>query len=128
MKRISIKTHISRAILLSLLMGSFGCSSLSKNCRLVKRNYSQSWTAINELATRKAPQKEAQQAKIREEQCEAFRFLSERWEENSGNNREVIEMALLRWGWLPGDAFPNTNEVVDYKMVYMEFLQKTVPR
>lgn len=128
MKRLTVKTHIFGAILFCLFMGSYGCSSLSKNCRMVKREYSRSWIAINELATRGAPQQESEQVKIREEQCQALQFLAQKWKENKGNHREVIEMALLRWGWLPGDAFPNTGEVVDYKMVYMEFLQKAAPR
>lgn len=107
-----------------LIIFSGACSSLSKNCRVVKHRYPQTWEAINELALRNSPGIVETQQKVREEQCLAFRFLSEKWDENTQNSREIIKLALLRWGWLPGDAFPNCSEVVDYHMVYMEYLQK----
>jgi hypothetical protein len=120
----TIKKRFLQVCLLMLIVFSGACSSLSKNCRVVKHHYPQTWEAINELATRQAPTLMENQLKVREEQCKAFQLLSDKWDENTNNSREVIKMALLRWGWLPGDAFPNCPEIVDYQMVYMEYLQK----
>lgn len=96
-----------------------------KDCRFVKRKYPQSYAAIEEWSIRKSPQNENLQKKWLDKQCVAFRILAEKWKKNAGNDRKIIKHALLRWGWLLKDSFPDTPAVIDYHLVYMEYRQKT---
>lgn len=112
---------ISFTILLLICLPSYGSK---KDCKYVKRKYKETYRAITEWSNRKSPDNIALQREWQYKQCKAFRFLAEKWSNNSANDRQIIEHALLRWGWLKGDAFPNTTSIVDYHLVYMEYRQK----
>ena len=112
---------ISFTILLLICLPSYGSK---KDCKYVKRKYKETYQAITEWSNRKSPDNIALQREWQYKQCKAFRTLAEKWKDNTGNDRQIIEHALLRWGWLKEDSFPNTSAIVDYHLVYMEYLQK----
>ena len=112
---------ISFTLLLLICLPSYGSK---KDCKYVKRKYKETYLAICEWSMRKATDNVTLQTEWRCKQCKAFRFLAEKWHENSGSDRQIIEHALLRWGWLKEDSFPNTTSIVDYHLVYMEYRQK----
>ncbi len=113
---------ISFAALLLTCLPTYGSK---KDCKYVKRKYHETYAAISEWSMRKAPHDALLQKEWQLKQCKAFRFLADKWNDNSGNDRQIIEHALLRWGWLKEDPFPDTRAIVDYYLVYMEYLQKS---
>jgi len=112
---------VSFTLLLFICLPSYGSK---KDCKYIKRKYKETYLAISEWSMRKSPDNVLLQKEWQYKQCKAFRTLAEKWKDNTGNDRQIIEHALLRWGWLKEDSFPNTSAIVDYHLVYMEYLQK----
>ncbi|TAJ15584.1 hypothetical protein DMA11_01435 [Marinilabiliaceae bacterium JC017] len=104
---------------------SFQCYATKNDCKWTKRKHPDTFHAIKEWCLRENPNNKENQAYWMQKQCNAFRAIAQKWTANETEDRKIITHALLRWGWLKGDKFPNTPEIINYYLVYMEYRQKT---
>jgi hypothetical protein len=114
--------HLITILILTLIC--LPLTATKKDAKWVKRHYKSSYVSIQEWGLRHAPDQPDDQQKEIYKQCKAFKFLAEKWENNQEKDRAIITTALLRWGWLNGDGFPDNEQQVDYYLVYMEYRQK----
>ncbi len=116
-----------RSVLLSaVLFFIFSSFLLGKDpVRYVKKNHIVAYNSIKEWSYRIDPaNKKVQKAEL-ELQASAFMKIAGMLEEESDDKVPgIVEVALLRWGWLEGDPLLDNPHQVDYYMVWMELRQK----